>query len=177
VLTLDLPAGAEPHTLNLNASRTFALPAPDGRARSYRLVSFQQLPAPVSGPLAASHVDLTVAPANPSLTSGIDADGWAQAIATIEVPAATNSARLDLVVEYPGWSDAPEAGLRLALEGGPEILRTLKPGRNTFSVPLPPSLRARRLRLESTGTFRLPAPDGRERAFRALSLDLVPIPE
>ena len=177
VLTLDLPASAEPRTLNLNASRTFALPAPDGRARSYRLVSFQQLPASVSGPLVATHVDLTVTPANPSLTSGIDADGWAQATATIEVPAATNSARLDLVVEYPGWSDAPEAGLRLALEGGPEILHTLKPGRNTFSVPLSPSLRARHLRLESTRTFRLPAPDNRERAFRALSLDLVPVPE
>jgi hypothetical protein len=126
--------------------------------------------------LRATHVDLTAAPAAPSLTSGIDADGWAQASTNITVPAATNSARLDLIVEYPGWAGAPEAGLRLTLEGNPEVLHPLKPGRNTLSVSLAPSLRARRLHLEATQTFRLPAPDGRERAFRALSLDLVPDP-
>jgi hypothetical protein len=176
LFTLELPVSATPRTLNLQASRAFTLPAPDGRSRSYRLVSLEQIPAPAPEPLRATHVDLTAAPAAPSLTSGIDADGWAQASTNITVPAATNSARLDLIVEYPGWAGAPEAGLRLTLEGNPEVLHPLKPGRNTLSVSLAPSLRARRLHLEATQTFRLPAPDGRERAFRALSLDLVPDP-
>jgi hypothetical protein len=177
LFTLELPPGSEPRSLHLQASRAFALPAPDGRSRSYRLVSLKRSPVPVPGPLTATHVDLTAASTLPSMTDGIDADGWTRARAGIMVPAATNAARLDLVVDYPGWGDATEADLRLALEGSPEILCTLKAGRNTLSVPLPPSLRARHLRLESTRTFQLPAPDNRERAFRALSLDLVPVPE
>jgi hypothetical protein len=46
-----VPAAGAPRTLRLEAGASFALPAPDGRVRSYRLLSLELTPEPAASAL------------------------------------------------------------------------------------------------------------------------------
>jgi hypothetical protein len=174
LIAAALPPSSAPRQLHLKSANSFSLPAPDGRKRSFQLVSFEAIPLSGLGSLPAAHIDFTTADPSRPATTGIDEDGWAAATATIALPPAGEPGRVELAVEYPGWASAPEVEVRLAIGDGPATAFTLKPGRNVLALPLAPGVLTRHLRLEASGTFRLPAPDDRERACRVLSLDLAP---
>ena len=103
-------------------------------------------------------------------TEGIDQDGWAQAVATLALPVRAGRAGIQVEIEFPGWPGVPPEGeLRVSVDGAPLKVQILKPGRNLIALPASAGLSVREVRLEAAHTFRLPAPDKRERAFRILS--------
>lgn len=160
-----------------------ARPAPDTHIRIH-FSSYVTFPSPDSRQVAAKIRLLDVIPAPTRFDvgslgamrppeAGIDADGWAQRRCAVWVPAPP-SGRLALVLEYPGWPGVSGSELvRLSVGGGAPETAELRPGRNRIVVALPPGAGARCLRLDAAGGFRLPPPDGRDRAFRLVSIAAV----
>lgn len=105
---------------------------------------------------------------------GIDSDGWAAQQASIVIPAMDKPGELLLQIEYPGWSGAAAGTLRTRLDGdtvGGQL--ALTPGQITpLRIALSASNAPRTLHLVAPGEFALPAPDGRRRAFRLLTLQI-----
>ena len=109
--------------------------------------------------------------------SGIDSDGWAAPAADLSVPVPAGSEGVQIRLEYPGWPGMPATGeIDISADGADPVRCFLKPGPNLLTLPLRPGPLVRRLHLVAPRGFQLPAPDGRVRAYRILSVSGTPAP-
>jgi len=108
---------------------------------------------------------------------GIDGDGWAAPVAELALPVSAGSLGLEVHLDYPGWPGVPATGaVAISVDGAPPVRWVLKPGPNVFTLALRPGPLVRRLHLAADQSFPLPAPDGRVRSFRILSVAGLPAP-
>jgi len=150
--------------VDVRFSATGPLPGADGRPVGGKLTSIAIGPA---APVSLAEIGSPRPP-----TRGIDADGWAAAASDIDLPIEPSAPGIVLEIEYPGWAGVPAGGaVRISIDGAASAAHVLKPGRNSVILPVTPGRSVRRLHLEGAQTFRLPAPDGRERSFRILSAE------
>lgn len=158
-IRLRLPAGDAPQLLRIEADDDFLLPGSDRRRVAWRLLAMEMRP---------------VDPANQEKTSaqGVDADGWAATNVTITVPPRERKGELTLRLEYPSWSGQPQGAVRLRNVDRTTSQYALPPGETTIRMPVPASPQESFLHLDCNGSFTLPAPDGRRRAYRVASMEL-----
>ena len=115
--------------------------------------------------------DFATAGATRPAAEGVDQDGWAQADSTLLLSAPASPSRLELELEYPGGGVAPDGNaVRISVDGAQAGAFPLRYGVNRITIDLPAGPVTRRLRLHGAKAWRLPAPDGRLRAFRILSV-------
>jgi hypothetical protein len=146
------------------------LPPGDDRPVGAELGGIEILPAPAS--FAFDSAGTGILPVR-----GIDTDGWAAASAEVALPVAAGSAGVAIRLEFPGWPGVPAAGsVAISADGAPPVRCVLKPGANLFTLPMRPGPLVRHLHLAADQSFPLPAPDGRVRAFRILSISGLPAP-
>ncbi len=143
-----------------------SLPNGDGRPAAAKLESLDIGPAPAGRCQFAT----VGSPRFPS--EGVDQDGWVGAGGDIALPVGPSVYAIRFEFEYPGWVAIPAQGaVEISIEGQPARTLALKPGSNSVTLPAMPGPPVRHVHLGATGTFRLPAPDNRERAFRLLSVE------
>jgi hypothetical protein len=145
-----------------------------------------KLPAPDDRPVAAKLASLEIGPVPPAFTfggadtgmfpaTGVDSDGWVKMEADLAVPVPPGAETLSLRLDYPGWVGVPpESAVAISADGGPPVRWVLKPGSNLLTVALRPGPLLRRLHLAAEQRFQMPAPDGRIRAYRILSVSGLP---
>ena len=142
------------------------LPNGDGRPAAAKLESLD------IGPTPAGPCQFATAGSPRFPCEGVDQDGWALAGDDVALPVNPSVYALRFEFEYPGWPGIPAQGdVTVSIEGQPARTLALKPGTNSVTLPLMPGSPVRHVHLQSKGAFRLPAPDGRERAFRLLSVE------
>jgi hypothetical protein len=107
---------------------------------------------------------------------GVDPDGWAAAHAEIVLPALASASDVTLKLEYPDWGGAKPASAQASVDAGAiEKAVDLTPGtRPTLRLRVPSSANPRILTLTTSGKFRLPAGDNRERAVRLAAVTITP---
>jgi hypothetical protein len=106
-------------------------------------------------------------------TTGIDQDGWATKTATLLLPARPQPAELVARFEYPGWGGSGQL-LRVRIDGQVIAAQNLAPGITGVSLALAASPAPQKVEWLGAEDFPLPAPDGRRRACRLLSVELRP---
>jgi hypothetical protein len=144
------------------------LPNGDGRPAAAKLDSLDIGPTPVG------RCEFAAGGSPRFPCEGVDQDGWAVAADDIALPVNPSVYALRFEFEYPGWPGIPAQGaVSILIEGQPARTLALKPGTNSVTLPLMPGSPVRHVHLQAKGTFRLPAPDGRERAFRLLSVEAI----
>ena len=153
----------------LHFTESGPLPQGDDRPAAAKLSSLE------IGPDMTNHFDFaTVGSARPP-SEGIEEDGWAGDRDDFALPVGPSVSAVKFEFEFPGWEGIPaDSAVVISVEGGAAQTLALKPGRNSVTVPLMPGPLVRLVHLECNRTFRLPAPDGRERAFRFLSVEEIP---
>jgi len=143
-----------------------ALPNGDDRPAAAKLEALEIGPAP-AGACQFGTVGSQRFPSD-----GVDQDGWAGTGGELALPVGPSVSAIRFEFEYPGWPGIPAQGaVTISIEGQPARTLVLKPGGNSVTLPAMPGSSVRRVRLEAKGTFRLPAPDNRERAFRLVSVE------
>ena len=160
---------AEPGTTTrvaLHFTSSAPLPNGDDRPAAAKLESLDIGPAPAG----CGKFSTIGSPRFPC--EGVDQDGWAAAGDDVALPVNPSVYALRFEFEYPGWAGIPAQGaVSISIEGQPARTLALKPGTNSITLSVMPGSPVRRVHLQAKGTFRLPAPDGRERAFRLLSVE------
>ncbi len=109
---------------------------------------------------------------------GIDQDGWARRNATLLVPGNSVPRDLTIRLESPAWARGATPGMLHVLIGGTALARDvpLTPGqRPTVQLRLPASREPLNIELHAPREFQLPAPDGRERAYRITEVHVAPV--
>ncbi len=160
VLPVDKPGLTTRIRLRFSASGR--LPSGDARPVSARLESLEIVPAE---PIDFSTIGSARPPA-----AGIDQDGWTEQSADLDLAMSPASAAVELIVDFPGWPKIAKTNeLTISVDGETPSVHSLKPGRNVVMLPVSPGACVRRLHLEASQSFLLPAPDGRQRAYRMLS--------
>lgn len=167
-----LPPSAGPRRIDLRFDRVEQLPGGDDRPVAVKLerlgwdeavlpARFEPGEAMLADPLVAAR--------------GVWSDGWLAGRAGMTL-AGGAAARLELVVHMPRIA-LETLPLTVRVDGAVAGTRTLTPGDNALSLPLPAAGEAgRRIDLEFGGAQALAAPDTREAAAQLRRLDLVPAP-
>ena len=122
-------------------------------------------------PASTQAWDFTQTKAPRLATTGIDLDGWTAKAATLLLPARPQPAELVARIEYPGWGGSGQL-LRVRIDGKVIATQNLAPGITEVPVALAASATPQTVELLCEEDFPLPAPDGRRRACRLLTVDL-----
>jgi hypothetical protein len=150
----------------LHFTESASLPDGDDRPASAKMASLEISPG------STDHFDFATIGSLRPPSNEVDQDGWAGADDEIALPVGPGVSAIKLDFEYPGWPNIPpESAVAISIDGGSVRTLALKPGPNSVTLPIMPGPLVRQIHLEAKGTFQLPTPDIRKRAFRLLSVE------
>ena len=164
---IPITSGASQTRVRLHFTASGALPNVDTRPVGGALELLE------ISPVTAQAWDFTNTETPRLATTGVDQDGWAAKAATLLLPARPQPVELVMRFEYPGWGGNGQL-LRVRLDGKVIAAQNLTPGTTEVPLTLAAAPAPQTIEFLCEEAFPLPAPDGRRRACRLLSVELRP---
>ena len=178
--TITVPAlpGVSARRIYMQSSQLLSLPKPDSRERAFCLLSaesndtrYWKKELQSSDYVLGSKVNYAQEGAKRPPTQGIKSDGWAEKEVSISLPVSRDSTELSLEIFYPGWSNVPRVNhIKISVDGDRPQDYILASGPNIIQIHEPVGFSSHTITISAENTFRMPAADDRECAYRLVSL-------